>query len=65
MEAEVERLMEVAKANRHGRRDATMVLLAYRHCLRASELVDLRCVGLGGLQNQPCTSAGSSRAPLR
>jgi site-specific recombinase XerD len=33
--------MEVAKANRHGRRDATMVLLAYRHGLRASELVDL------------------------
>ena len=32
--------MEVAKANPHGRRDATMVLLAYRHGLGASELVD-------------------------
>jgi integrase len=46
MKAEVERLMEVAKANRHGQRDATMVLVAYRHGLRASELVDLRC-GIG------------------
>ena len=26
-----------AKANRHGHRDSTMVLLAYRHGLRASE----------------------------
>jgi integrase len=38
---EVERLMAVAKSNRHGHRDATMVLLAYRHGLRAAELVDL------------------------
>ena len=41
-EAEIERVMEAAKSNRHGHRDATMVLLAYRHGLRASELVDLR-----------------------
>ena len=41
-EAEVERLMEAAKHNRYGQRDATMVLVAYRHGLRASELVDLR-----------------------
>jgi site-specific recombinase XerD len=41
-EAEVERLIEEAKANRWGHRDATMVLVAYRHGLRASELVDLR-----------------------
>jgi integrase len=40
-EAEVERLMEAAKGNRWGRRDATMILVAYRHGLRASELVDL------------------------
>jgi len=39
---EVRRLMEVAKANRHGHRDATMILAAYRHGLRASELTDLR-----------------------
>jgi type 1 fimbriae regulatory protein FimB/type 1 fimbriae regulatory protein FimE len=40
--AEVERLIDAAKANRYGQRDATMVLVAYRHGLRASELVDLR-----------------------
>jgi integrase len=41
-EAKVERLMEAAKGNRWGHRDATMILVAYRHGLRASELVDLR-----------------------
>jgi integrase len=39
---EVERLIEAAKGNRQGHRDATMVLIAFRHALRASELVDLR-----------------------
>jgi integrase len=39
---EVTRLIEAAKQNRYGHRDATMVLLAYRHGLRASELCDLR-----------------------
>jgi integrase len=41
-EREVERLIEVAKDNRWGHRDSTMVLIAFRHGLRASELVDLR-----------------------
>ena len=41
-EREVERLIEAVKSNRQGHRDATMVLVAYRHGLRASELVDLR-----------------------
>ena len=41
-EAEVERVMEAAKNNRYGHRDATMILVAYRHGLRASEAVDLR-----------------------
>jgi type 1 fimbriae regulatory protein FimB/type 1 fimbriae regulatory protein FimE len=41
-EAEVERLIKAAKANRHGQRDATIILLAFRHGLRAAELVDLR-----------------------
>jgi len=40
--AEVARLQEVAKENRWGHRDSTMILVAYRHGLRASELVDLR-----------------------
>src|SRR5215813_6198338 len=41
-EAEVERLMTAARKNRYGHRDATMILVAYRHGLRVSELVDLR-----------------------
>jgi type 1 fimbriae regulatory protein FimB/type 1 fimbriae regulatory protein FimE len=41
---EVERLMAAAKdrPGRHGHRDATLILLAYRHGLRAGELVSLR-----------------------
>jgi type 1 fimbriae regulatory protein FimB/type 1 fimbriae regulatory protein FimE len=40
-EREVGRLIEAMKGNRWGHRDATMVLIAFRHGLRASELVDL------------------------
>jgi integrase len=41
-EREVERLMKAAASNRYGHRDATAILIAYRHGLRASELVALR-----------------------
>jgi site-specific recombinase XerD len=41
-EAEVERLIKAAQDNRYGHRDATMILVAYRHDLRVAELVDLR-----------------------
>jgi integrase len=41
-ESEVERLRGATKGNRYGLRDATMILLAYRHGFRAIELVDLR-----------------------
>jgi integrase len=41
-EREVERLMKAAGDNRYGHRDATMILLAYRHGLRASELCSLQ-----------------------
>jgi integrase len=39
---EVERLIEVASDNRQGHRDALMILLAFRHGLRAAEVCDLR-----------------------
>jgi integrase len=39
---EVERLIETTKNNRYGHRDALMVLLAFRHGLRAGEVCDLR-----------------------
>jgi integrase len=41
-EREVERLIKAAKQNRCGHRDATVILVAYRHGLRASEVVALR-----------------------
>ena len=34
--------MDAARQNRHGHRDATMILVAFRHGLRAAEAVDLR-----------------------
>ena len=34
--------MAAARQNRHGHRDASMILIAFRHGLRASEAVDLR-----------------------
>src|SRR3954447_27036586 len=40
---EIERLMAAArKSSRYGHRDATMILIGYRHGLRASELCDLQ-----------------------
>lgn len=40
--AEVDRLMaEARKSGRHGHRDATLILIAYRHGLRAIEIADL------------------------
>src|SRR5262245_49421635 len=40
---EVDRLMDRArKDRRYGHRDATMILIAYRHGLRASEVCDLQ-----------------------
>ncbi len=40
---EVEAMIKAAKSvGRHGNRDATLILLAYRHGLRVSELVALR-----------------------
>ena len=41
-EREIERLMKAAGQNRWGHRDATAILIAYRHGLRASELVAVR-----------------------
>ena len=41
--ADVEKLMAAARrSSRYGHRDATMILLAYRHGLRASEVCDLQ-----------------------
>ena len=41
-EREIERLIDAARVNRWGHRDATAIMVAYRHGLRAGELVALR-----------------------
>ena len=41
-EKEVEKLLKVAKQGRYGQRDQLMVLMAFRHGLRVSELCDLQ-----------------------
>src|SRR5262245_25081435 len=77
-EKEVDRLIEAARGNRWGHRDATAILIAYRHGLRASELVALRWSDLelqtgrlhvrrakGGTPSVHPVSAGESRALRR
>jgi integrase len=39
---EVEAVIQAAKGNRHGHRDASMILLTFRHGPRAAEVCDLR-----------------------
>jgi integrase len=41
-EREVEKLIEAAKGNRWGQRDSTMLLMTFRHGLRASEVCGLQ-----------------------
>jgi integrase len=40
--SEMDAIMEAARKMRHGHRDSTMLLIAYRHGFRASEVCDLR-----------------------
>jgi integrase len=65
---EVERLIEAAKQNRSGHRDATAILVAYRHGLRASELVVLRWddidVATGRLHVRRAKSGDASVHPI-
>jgi integrase len=67
-DAEVARLIAAASKNRHGHRDATMVLVAYRHGLRAAELVTLRWdsvdFGHGRLHVNRAKSGSPSVHPL-
>src|SRR5262249_18574308 len=41
IEVEIERLIKAAKHGRYAQRDATMILIAFRHGLRASEIAGL------------------------
>ncbi len=50
---------QTASDNRHGHRDALMILLTFRHGLRAAEACEL---GAGGLQNlEPARSPRKER----
>jgi integrase len=66
---EVERLIEAAKQNRSEYRDATAILVAYRHGLRASELVALRWddidLATGRLHVRRAKSGDASVHPCR
>ncbi len=62
---EVEKLITAAsRVGRYGHRDATLILLAYRHGLRVSELVALRWDQFD-LEQGYCMSRGIKTACLR
>jgi integrase len=65
-EREVERLMDCArKYGRYGHRDATMILVAYRHGLRASEVCDLQMAANRAVRGPPARSPGQERDSQR
>ena len=55
---EIERMDCARKHGRYGHRDATMILVAYRHGLRASEVCDLQWQQIE-LSRAACTFTGS------
>ena len=61
-ELEVERLIKAAKGNRHGHRDATMILIGFRHGLRVSELCDLQWSSIE-LETGTCAGPRAARKP--
>ena len=68
--SEVEKLIGTARSGRYGHRDATLILVAYRHGLRASEVADLEWsqVELGRaatLHVRPAKNGKPSVHPLR
>jgi len=67
---EIERLMDCArKHGRYGHRDATMILVAYRHGLRASEVCDLQWsqveLATGRLHVRRAKNGSSSVHPMQ
>lgn len=45
-DSEMRRFLDAARSGRHGTRDYSMMLMAFRHGLRVSELIDIRIVDL-------------------
>ena len=52
--AEVERLLTAARLRRHGARNHLMLLMTYRHGLRASELVEMPRAALDLQRSRLC-----------
>ena len=57
--------MSAAKANRQDHRDATMLLVAYRHGLRASEVCDLRWDQVDFIRAAVLPPSSESATPVR
>jgi type 1 fimbriae regulatory protein FimB len=68
-EPEMTLLLAAAKRGRHGARDYAMVLLAYRHGLRVSELINLAVtdvdLGTGRLNVQRSKGSLSTEQPMQ
>ena len=66
--AEVEKLIAAAKLGRHGHRDATLILVAFRHGLRAVEIADLEWSqvewGRNPALHAPPRSVSKTKAPV-
>ena len=62
-QAEVDKLIAAAGDNRNGHRDATMILAAYRHGLRAAELVALRWDAIDFAHGQVHVSRAKNGSP--
>jgi hypothetical protein len=64
--AEVETLLKAAKANQHGHRDTTMILIAFRHGLRPAEPATCEAPGrnhpVRGFNQRPEAAAVASVA---
>src|SRR6476660_3637239 len=60
-EREVEKLIAAARGNRWGQRDATMILIAFRHGLRASELCELQWSDVEFETRQPASAPSQGR----
>lgn len=60
-EPQMERLLKAARADRYGVRDHLLILMAYRHGMRVSELIDVRVteIDLGGASIRVRRSKGS------
>ena len=64
-EREIDKLIAAAKGNRWGQRDATMILVAFRHGLRASEVCGLQWSDVAFRDRQSASTQGQGRGNWR